>query len=218
MVVKGAAFSAESRRRSQPRRKGVAIVTNALSSYDIALHVSPATGELRAKAVLDELFSADASELSFLLHRSLRAVTVTGDDVLGVNWDESKPAWVFAPESALLTVRFSHPVTAGDRRRLTFVYSGRPGILGQWETNRLTEDWVELGLYLPWFPRRTDEQFTYRVSVTSDQNYDVVLKQSIIDKRNRAGKRAFLFELSEDLPKNWEKSIPVVLEALNELD
>lgn len=174
MVARGVALSDGGRRHSQSRRKGEATVTTALSSYDIALHLSPATGELRANVNLDELFSADASELSFLLHRSLRAVTVTGDDVLGVSWDESKPAWVFAPESALLTVKFGHPVTAGERRRLTFVYSGRPGILGQWETNRLTEDWVELGLYLPWFPRRTDEQFTYRVSATSDQDYEVV--------------------------------------------
>ena len=36
-------------------------------------------------------------------------------------------------------------------------------------------------------------------------------------KRNRAGKKAFPFEISEDLQGNWEKSIPVVLNTLKEL-
>ncbi|MEN8256103.1 MAG: hypothetical protein ABFR33_11620 [Verrucomicrobiota bacterium] len=45
-----------------------------------------------------------------------------------------------------------------------------------------------------------------------------VFRQAVIDKRNRAGKKAFLFEISEDLPGNWEERIPVVLETLRELD
>jgi hypothetical protein len=35
--------------------------------------------------------------------------------------------------------------------------------------------------------------------------------------RERAGKKAFAFEVSEDLPRNWEKSFPIVLETLKEL-
>lgn len=44
------------------------------------------------------------------------------------------------------------------------------------------------------------------------------LQEAVMDKRRRAGKRGFAFEISEDLPKNWEASIPVVLEALDRLD
>jgi hypothetical protein len=36
-------------------------------------------------------------------------------------------------------------------------------------------------------------------------------------KRERAGKQAFAFEISEDLPAKWQESIPVVLQALQEL-
>ena len=43
-------------------------------------------------------------------------------------------------------------------------------------------------------------------------------RQAIIDKRNRAGKKAFAFEISEDLPANWETRIPVVLRTLQEMD
>ncbi len=41
------------------------------------------------------------------------------------------------------------------------------------------------------------------------------LRNAVMDKRRRAGKRGFAFEISEDLPRNWEQSIPVVLEVLD---
>jgi len=44
------------------------------------------------------------------------------------------------------------------------------------------------------------------------------LREAVIEKRHRAGKHAFAFEISEDLPANWKQSIPVVLDALEELD
>jgi len=44
------------------------------------------------------------------------------------------------------------------------------------------------------------------------------LRQAVIDKRSRAGKRGLAFEVSEDIPRNWRQSIPVVLDALQELD
>lgn len=40
------------------------------------------------------------------------------------------------------------------------------------------------------------------------------LAQEVLAKRERAGKRALAFEISEDLPKNWEDAISVVLRAL----
>lgn len=40
------------------------------------------------------------------------------------------------------------------------------------------------------------------------------LQAEVIAKRERAGKRGLAFEISEDLPGNWETAIPVVLQAL----
>jgi hypothetical protein len=44
------------------------------------------------------------------------------------------------------------------------------------------------------------------------------LREAVVAMRQRAGKRAFAFEISEDLPDNWETSIPIVLETLEDLD
>lgn len=40
------------------------------------------------------------------------------------------------------------------------------------------------------------------------------LVQAVRDKRERAGKRGFAFEISEKMPDNWQEVIPIVLEAL----
>ncbi len=40
------------------------------------------------------------------------------------------------------------------------------------------------------------------------------LRDTVLALRDRAGKRALAFEISEDLPANWETAVPVVLEAL----
>lgn len=45
---------------------------------------------------------------------------------------------------------------------------------------------------------------------------EAVLKQAVRDKCRRAGRRAFLLEVSEDLPPNFETSIPSVLAALGD--
>ena len=44
------------------------------------------------------------------------------------------------------------------------------------------------------------------------------LRQAIIDKRHRAGKKAFAFEVYENLPANWEETIPIILDTLCALD
>lgn len=45
-----------------------------------------------------------------------------------------------------------------------------------------------------------------------------VLRQAVIDKRNRARKQGLLFEISEDLPPNYTETVPVVLETLRQMD
>ena len=43
------------------------------------------------------------------------------------------------------------------------------------------------------------------------------LRQVIIAMRQRAGKKALAFAISEDIPENWRDTIPVVLQTLQEL-
>jgi len=44
------------------------------------------------------------------------------------------------------------------------------------------------------------------------------LREAVIAKRGRAGKKGLAFAISEDVPKNWREVIPVVLDTLEELN
>jgi hypothetical protein len=43
------------------------------------------------------------------------------------------------------------------------------------------------------------------------------LSRVVVEKRQRAGKRGLAFEISEDIPSNWQTAVPVVLETLGKL-
>jgi hypothetical protein len=43
------------------------------------------------------------------------------------------------------------------------------------------------------------------------------LRQAVTAMRQRAGKKALAFEISEDVPANWRESVPVVLQTLQDL-
>lgn len=55
------------------------------------------------------------------------------------------------------------------------------------------------------------------INVGLYQRPEAELRRAVADKRERAGKRGFAFEISEDLPRGWERSVPAVLETLEEL-
>lgn len=62
-----------------------------------------------------------------------------------------------------------------------------------------------------------DKVFWANINVDLYDEPEAVLRQAVIDKRQRAGKQALAFEISEDLPANWRQSIPIVLDTLREL-
>ena len=147
--------------------------------YEIGLHLSPRLGELRARVELTcslEDLDAEPSSDVFFLHRSLRPETVTGDDVIGFTWGDMSTPHPLGNDMgwAELTVSYGKAAQLGKTRRLVFEYRGCPGIVSQWQVNRLTPEWVELGMYAPWFPFRLDWHFTYRVSVTVDPGYETI--------------------------------------------
>jgi hypothetical protein len=63
-----------------------------------------------------------------------------------------------------------------------------------------------------------DKVFWANINVDLYSQPAEVLAQAVIDKRNRAGKKGFVFGISEDMPANYADSIPVVLKTLEEMN
>jgi len=62
-----------------------------------------------------------------------------------------------------------------------------------------------------------DKVFWANINVDLYAEPEPILRQAVVDKRQRAEKKALAFEISEDLPANWQQSIPIVLDTLREL-
>ena len=62
-----------------------------------------------------------------------------------------------------------------------------------------------------------DKAYAGNINVGLYELPDEQLAQAVIEKRERAGKKGFSFEISEEVPHNWREKIPVVLAALQKL-
>jgi hypothetical protein len=62
-----------------------------------------------------------------------------------------------------------------------------------------------------------DKIFWGNINVGLYYKSEEELRKEVIAKRERAGKKAFAFEISGDLPRNWEQSIPIVLDTLEKI-
>ena len=62
-----------------------------------------------------------------------------------------------------------------------------------------------------------DKVFWANINVDLYAHGEDILRKAVIDKRNRAGKKGFAFEISEDMPGNYSQVIPVVLKTLEEI-
>ena len=62
-----------------------------------------------------------------------------------------------------------------------------------------------------------DKVFWANINVACYDLPEEQLAEQVIQKRQRAGKKGLVFAISEELPKNWRTSIPIVLKTLNDL-
>jgi len=62
-----------------------------------------------------------------------------------------------------------------------------------------------------------DKVFWGNVNVDLYYRPEASLREAVKGICHRAGKRALALEISEDLPDNWQQSVPVVLETLEDL-
>ncbi len=150
-----------------------------LNRYNIKLELDPA--EQHIKVVVDlQLFSrnSDFDSLLFYLHRQLDIQKLSGENISGYIYDEEiAPPGLFMPDSKPLLITFDRAVLQNESVNLHFEYSGSISEWPEWSANVIGEDWVEIGLYFPWFPYCANpdilNSFTYDVEVVCDSSYKI---------------------------------------------
>ena len=117
-----------------------------------------------------------ADSLTFLLHRNFSIETLTCNNLVKYTFNiEDTSRFPFTPEAGMLTIYLSKPLQKGEALKINLQYAGKIGIVSQWGVNRITEEWIELGMYTPWFPYQPEiENLTYQVDVAINPEYQVI--------------------------------------------
>jgi len=144
--------------------------------YRLALELDPTAQYLNVEGEVVFLAPSDGMEEAvFFLHRQLDVDRIEGEEVL--SWGEDRQTGVprlAMPDARWLKVRFEQPLMEGQAVRLAFTYRGEVTEWNPLSANVLTEDWVELGLYLPWFPwNDAYGDFTWDLQVLCDEGWGV---------------------------------------------
>ncbi len=139
--------------------------------YRLAARIDPQSGLLAAQVELQLPDPPPAAELEFLLHQRLQVEAVAGSRVSG--YTRLPVAHTFAPEAVTWSVQLEGRPTPCPLT-ISVSYEGileRPVPQG-WDVNRISPDWVELGLYGPWFPWiPTAGPFTYTARIGLPDGY-----------------------------------------------
>ncbi|HBL51404.1 MAG TPA: hypothetical protein DDZ65_14315, partial [Firmicutes bacterium] len=105
--------------------------------------LDPLTGKLSVTGNIDFHVNCDASTLEFWLHRDLKITELSGANIDSYVCENGEVTMPWMTEAVVLKIKLKHPVSQDDRVSFSINYSGCLGIITEWETNRLTPEWVE---------------------------------------------------------------------------
>lgn len=124
--------------------------------------------------------------IEFMLHRDLKVKELNGGKIRNYTFNTISDEML--PEAGNLKVNLKGTMKKGEVIKIRLLYEGQLGVLKPYGDNRLTEDWVEMGLYFPWFPLNFQQvsihNITYDIKVKIDEGYKVFGMGEIIKKND----------------------------------
>ncbi len=166
--------------------------------YEISLSVDPDSSYIQVEGKLTLPYPADSIDsIGFCLERHLQIEHFTMNNTLDATIDTAKSDNRFMPEARKVYFKPGEDVKNSEPAVIRFAYHGQLATLPDIYGNRIQKDWVEIGLYYPWFPTNYEEmgKFTYSVNVANVKGYKTF---SVANVKNKAD----LTVLSCNIPTN----------------
>lgn len=144
------------------------------TNYNFDVSIIPSGEKISSEVKLSYLNSNETTDsIAFLLHKNFVILSLSGENIADFSFDTtSDPPFPFTPEAGRLTIKLKNPVRKNEKVDMMLKYSGTIGIVSRWQTNRIERDWVELGLYTPWFPFDPDmNEFSYSMNLSLPEGF-----------------------------------------------
>lgn len=152
--------------------------------YDIHLKIIPEQQFIHVDGSLKYVVNEDSlQKVSFNLHKNLEInhFRINGENSFQTDTVNSV-RWL--PDAVKLIYSAGGKFQKGDILDVDFSYQGNIKEWPAWSANVIGEDWVEMGLYFPWYPSISDD-FTYKVNVDINPEYNVFVRGNYSEKDNK---------------------------------
>jgi hypothetical protein len=143
------------------------------SHYDIQLKIIPEEQFIKVAGSLKYLVTEDSlDELSLNLHKKfvISNFSINGDNSYQLDTSNTNVRWL--PDAMKIIYPTKKNFHKGDVLNVEFSYKGKIAEWPAWSANVISSDWIEIGLYFPWYPSIYGP-FTYKVSVDIEPGYNV---------------------------------------------
>ncbi|MCB5239365.1 M1 family aminopeptidase [Niallia circulans] len=114
-------------------------------------------------------------EFHFYIYKDLQVEEVICDRNFTYEISSQIANWSpFVLESKLIKLSLNEPIHEGFIQ-MNFQYKGFIDIVSEYGVNRLSKNWIELGLYTPWFPLAENmEEAVFNVRIDIEDGYEVI--------------------------------------------
>ncbi|WP_040215062.1 hypothetical protein [Clostridium polynesiense] len=121
--------------------------------------------------------------LNFYIHKDMHfeSILCSKDSCYEVTKDTAE--WnPFILESKLIRISLVNPLLQGDAVDISFKYYGYINSVTEYGINRLAKEWIELGIYTPWFPLTENiEEALFNTEIIIEDEYKVINGQKLGD-------------------------------------
>ncbi len=138
--------------------------------YYGAVKIAPTSNYLSSNLIIKVSSAKKAFKHKFILQKSVVINSLDAKDLKEYRLlaGNNNP---FMEDAKTVELVFSEQVQDFE---LNISYCLRFKINGKWETNRITPNWTELGLYSPWYPYFDKALVTYRLTIDIIDNYELI--------------------------------------------
>lgn len=168
------------------------------SNYQFELKIFSNQGAFEAKGIFDYIHLGSKTDtLVFYLHKDTSIDFIHSDSLGSYFFDQEGSPLLFLKDSRPLHIKLNKEIFNHERIQFAFNYTAIP-VRGDFAIGEISTDYVELGMYLPWFPLTPNlDLATFDVKIKLDSKTMDLIGAKGLSKHND-GYHLFQTYLSND--------------------
>ncbi len=162
--------------------------------YQGNIEINPLKQYFKGHIQFTYIFKENSNHLELYLYKNFTISNIKCNAIS--NYEMSQDIVEFCPfisHAKRILLYFNRQYKIGENIDLIFYYQGNVPVLTPWTTNRIEQEFIELGIYTPYYPLTKDlQEATFDFKVNLPSNYELINGQ----------RKNITWKIKENLPHN----------------